>query len=300
MDICLHCNKQITERYRVNEKGDLFCDDECYEGYYKEEIECTDQYHPYINDYEAIRRNYNDWLNNWEVDLIERGKNFQRSVDILVDIIDEEIEPYQDYYVKQGDDGVFSQEIYQYCLKFEELQRKILEWRPERDVYYYFSFEVDHPLLEKKYMLGEDFIAFLMGIQEFELYDMLKDHAHPYDEKAFYFDTEEEAENVRRKLKEKFGEDIEDSIYIDKAYLCDGECYDIEVIDNINMGDLDGWFFCDSCQDYYPGFFTKEELLEEVQLYEDHPIKNEYYKRKIKRSCRYHDVELPGWVYLIE
>ena len=147
-------------------------------------------------------------------------------------------------------------------------------------------------------MLGEEFVAFLTSIQENEFASLLKDHVHPYDEMAFYFDTEEEADKISGILNEKFGVDIADSIYIDKAYLCEGECHDIEPIANINMDYLDGWFFCDSCQSYFPGFFTKEELLQEIQLYENQPTRSEFYTRKVKRSCRYHDVELPDWVQI--
>jgi hypothetical protein len=296
MKTCLSCDKKMTDRYRVNEFGDMFCDDDCYEKYYQEnDSNCTDHFHPYIDDYEAMRRVYFDWSDHWEEEIIERGKNIQWSVDDVLDLIDEAMEPYWDYYSKQGDDGVFAQEIYRYYTKFQHLQRKILKWRPERDVYYYMSFQLNHPLLENRWMLGEEFVAFLTSIQENEFANLLKDHVHPYDEMAFYFDTQEEAEKISRILDEKFGVDL-DSIYIDKAYLCEGECYDIEPVDNINMDKLDGWFFCDSCESYFPGFFAKEELLQEIKLYETQPTRNEFYTRKIKRSCRYHDLGLPDWV----
>lgn len=297
MKTCLYCDKKTTDRYRVNEFGDMFCEDDCYEKYYEEnDIKCTDRNHPYIDDYEAIRRVYFDWSDHWEDEIIERGKNFQSSVDEVIDLIVEEMEAYWDYYMKQGDDGVFAQEIYGYYTKFQHLHRKILKWRPERDVYYYMSFQIDHPLLEKRWMLGEEFIAFLTSIQENELANLLNDHVHPYDEMAFYFDTEEEAEKISKVLNEKFGVDMAESIYIAEAYLCEGECHDIEAIENINMDHLDGWFFCDSCQSYFPGFFAKEELLQEIQLYETQPTRNDFYTRKIKRSCLYHDLIFPDWV----
>ena len=36
MKTCLYCDKKATDRYRVNEFGDMFCGDVCYEKHYKE------------------------------------------------------------------------------------------------------------------------------------------------------------------------------------------------------------------------------------------------------------------------
>ncbi|WP_277586816.1 hypothetical protein [Psychrobacillus antarcticus] len=80
MITCLHCEKKMTIRYRVNEFADTFCRDDCYEKYYEEnDIKYTDHFHPYIDDYEAMRRVFLDWSDHWEEELIERGKNFQSS-----------------------------------------------------------------------------------------------------------------------------------------------------------------------------------------------------------------------------
>ncbi|MET0961059.1 MAG: hypothetical protein ABWX58_12130, partial [Psychrobacillus psychrotolerans] len=91
----------MTDRYRVNEFGDTFCGDDCYEKYYEvNDIKCTDYSHPYIDDYEAMRRVFLDWSDNWEEEIIERGENFQSSADDVLDLIVEEMEPYWDYYMK--------------------------------------------------------------------------------------------------------------------------------------------------------------------------------------------------------
>ena len=68
-------------------------------------------------------------------------------------------------------------------------------------------------------------------------------------------------------------------------------------------------FFCDSCERfYYPGYFSKEELQEERELEEiderielQEPLRKSnwhFYIRKIKRSCRYHEIDYPDWIHL--
>lgn len=85
--ICKHCLQEVDERYRRNQVGDVFCDDDCYDNYYEiNDIECDDYSHPYIDDYEGIRSNYLDWLENWENDLnkLSHHENLQHEVDKML------------------------------------------------------------------------------------------------------------------------------------------------------------------------------------------------------------------------
>ncbi|WP_338452598.1 hypothetical protein R4Z09_12405 [Niallia oryzisoli] len=64
-------------------------------------------------------------------------------------------------------------------------------------------------------------------------------------------------------LDQTFQDEVE--IYYYKSYRCEGECADIEVIDDVKLEDRDGWLFCDARESfYYPGFFSKEELNKEI------------------------------------
>lgn len=125
---CNYCGSLAGARYRVNSKGQAFCDDDCYDEYIEENEDAPNDFdHPYIDDYESIRSNYLDWLDNWETDLEKEQKNKGLfKVDEILDLIDEVYEDYWDYYQNEGDDGVFAREIYQYLLKFQQLQRDIL------------------------------------------------------------------------------------------------------------------------------------------------------------------------------
>jgi hypothetical protein len=270
---CLRCHKKIDEQYRVNEFGEIFCGDDCYDCYYEENgLVCNDWKHPYIDDYELIRSNYLDWLGNWEsgLDVDPEFNNIQHHVDDLLDKLDEVYEEYWDYFKTEGNDEVFAREIYMYLLKFQQLQDKLLRWRPKHEVYYYLSLELSCEDNDGVINDWDTFAKYLYHIQALELYEMLKDQVHPYDILAFYFKTEEELDAAIQKLEQTFHDDI--YIYSDKAYRCEGECADIEVIANIDIDDQDGWFFCDSCLvSYYPGFFTIEELQKEIQVQDELP-----------------------------
>ena len=298
---CLFCGKEPDETYRVNEYGDVFCHDDCYENYY-ESHECSDTIHPYMDDYESIRRTYLEWLEDWEndVDLDPENHNLQYHVDAILDRIDEVYEAYFDYYFTEGDDGVFAREIYLYLLKFQDLQKEILLWRPHREVFFYLSLTLS---IDEKMEDWRVFSKYLYQIEAIELYELLKDHVHPYDILAFYFETREELDRAIEMLEQTFHDDI--YLYCDEASRCEGQCADIEVIDDV--GYLDGWFFCDSCaQFYYPGFFPIEELQKEIELIDERieleePLKKynwHFYIRKIKRSCRYHEIDYPEWINL--
>lgn len=304
---CTFCCKPINERYRINELGEVFCDDDCYDNYYEtHEIICEDWEHPYIDDYESIRSNYLDWLDNWEseVDLDPEWNNLQHQVDKVLDRIDEVFVAYRDYYQMEGDDGVFAREIYLYLLKFEELQKKILQWRPEREVYFYLSLELIEYEFDKVIYDWTDLSKYLFQIDSIELYELLKNHVHPYDSLAFYFETEADLNLAVQKIEQTFHDDID--IYSDKAFRCEGECADIELGDISNLDLHDSWLFCDSCESfYYPGCYSIEELQNEIQRCDrkledyDKLSVSDFYLRKIKRSCRYHDVEFPEWLDLI-
>ncbi|WP_338452577.1 hypothetical protein R4Z09_12280 [Niallia oryzisoli] len=300
---CLYCHKEIGEWYRVNEQGDVFCHDDCYDNnYHTSNVEYTDWKHPYIDDYEAIRSTYLDWPENWEndLDVDPEINNLQYLLDTMIDKIDEVYAAYWDYYRAEGDDGVFAWEIYSYLLKFEKLQEKMLHWRPEnREVFFYLSVEICDDDMKEEIKDSYDFLTYLNLKDHPEIFDLLKDHVHPYDIIAYYFETEEELVEVVKKLEETFRKEME--IYYDKAYQCEGECADIEVIDNVTLIDTDGWFFCCSCESqFYPGFYSKEELEKEIQecnkILEsrDRLGYSTFYLRKIQRSCRYHHREYPG------
>ena len=121
---CIQCQREVDETYRVNEDGEYFCSDDCYEA-----VPNDDDDHPYIDAYEDVRSNYIDWLLHWESDLEKDPKPLELAVE-MNGKIDEVFDAYWDFYRSQGDDGVFAHEIYMYLLKFEDLQKEILQWRP--------------------------------------------------------------------------------------------------------------------------------------------------------------------------
>ena len=180
------------------------------------------------------------------------------------------------------------------------MQKEILRWRPQREVFFYLSLDLN---IDENLEDWEAFSKYLFQIEANEIYGLLKEQVHPYDTLSFYFETKEELDRVIEKLERIFHDEIE--IYSDEAHRCEGECGDIEVIDNV--GYQDGWFFCDSCeQSYYPGYFSKKEIREEIQEIDERielqePLRKSnwhFYIRKIKRSCRYYDIDDPEWINL--
>ena len=133
---CVYCLKEAGEEYRVDSEGTLFCSDDCHDEYTAaEESDAPEDFsHPYIDTYEMIRFNYIDWLHHWESDLekaYEENPKFDASR--FTEDIDDLINAHFDFYRTEGDDGVFAKEIYNYLLKFEDLQKKIRAWRPHAD-----------------------------------------------------------------------------------------------------------------------------------------------------------------------
>lgn len=127
---CKYCHSQVKEHYRVNQRGDYFCNDDCYDEYIEHTEQPPDDFsHPYIDDYELMRSNYLDWLEHWKSDLAHyRGAKVALKKAKMLETIDEVFEEYWDYYISEGDDGVFAKEIYLYLLKFEDLKKKINQY----------------------------------------------------------------------------------------------------------------------------------------------------------------------------
>ncbi|WP_066173615.1 hypothetical protein [Bacillus marinisedimentorum] len=128
MKRCKICRKKPRIERRVNSKGVLFCSDDCYEEY--EDLH-DDMDHPYIDDYEAVRFEYIEWMKRYEDDLYKYWLyGFPRKKD-LIEKIDDLIDEFYDYYRLEGADGVFSEEIYNYLLAIEELKEVIAEWEAD-------------------------------------------------------------------------------------------------------------------------------------------------------------------------
>ena len=304
---CINCSIEVGVAYRVNQLGDYFCSDNCYDQYTNENSNAPDDNnHPYIDKYEYIRSTYIDWLHNWKEELqTSYPDNPLYKSDEMNDKIDEILYYFNDFYITKGDDGIFAHEIYLYYLKLEKIQKEILNWRPERERYFYLS--IDSLLQNAEINIPNwlEFAKYLYEIKAVNLFFLLKDNVHPYDELSFFFESESHLGEVLQEIEMIFGKDLMEDLYVDEAYICEGECHDYEVIDDVDMDAQNGWFFCYSCGDqYYPGYFTKEELLKEINQNNDGDIQLKYsktsfwhfYIRKIKRSCRYHDIDFPDWI----
>ncbi|MRH41536.1 hypothetical protein GH741_02470 [Aquibacillus halophilus] len=135
MKRCKVCRKKPRIRRRVNNEGILFCSDDCYEEF---EDSPDDIDHPYINDYEAIRYEYIQWMNNYVDDLYMYWLYGAPKKESLLEQIDDLLGEFIDFYALEGQDGVFSAEIYNYLIDFEQLQKEIR------------NFEVDEKELKKR------------------------------------------------------------------------------------------------------------------------------------------------------
>ena len=127
------------------------CTAECYEQF-EEQIQTT--LHLNIDDYEAIRRIYTDWLSSWQVTFQQAYPegNTQTVSDELLDQLDADLSQF-DNYLSEGDDGVFAQEIYRYYCLLQQIRKKILQWRPERTKYY-LCFHFDELENKSNRMIG--------------------------------------------------------------------------------------------------------------------------------------------------
>ena len=303
---CKHCQSIVGELYRMNGDGAVFCDDDCYDEYTSENEDAPDDHcQPYIDDYDAIRFEYLEFLKFEEEIMSPRnGQIFQYNVDEILDSIDSVQWEFFDYYHREGDDGVFAHEIYSYYLKLEKLKEKILRWKPEREVFFYLKIRFKRHAFPNVINNWFDFAELLQQIGLKKLYQSLKENVFREEEMAFYFFNDKKFNNVLKELRQYFNED-QIQLYMSEAYRCHG-CGEVKSVKARNTK-RKGWFFCDSCaKPYDPGFFTKKELLNEIKLcdQDDDFLKRSelpnwhYYIRKIKRSCRYHHIDYPDWIEL--
>jgi hypothetical protein len=306
--ICINCQKEVDEWYRVNERGTVFCGDDCYESYLEHnDVNWNDSSHPYIDDYELIRSDYLEWLETWEYDILSVPKRkYVQKIDEMIDSIDEVFDVYWDYYRTGGDDGVFAREIYRYLLKFENLQKSTLQWRPKREVFFYLSFTGYDEDARIEIATWTELSELLKVKKANTLFKILKEHVHTSNKLRFLFNSKEEFDGVVKKLKRKFKNNVV-NIQHEWAYLCDGDCSKTKIITESQAINQNGWYFCECCdQSLFPGFFSKEKLVEEIKFYDVwRNLKKQskmpswpFYLRKIKRSCRFHGIGYPDWIEL--
>ncbi|MTH54910.1 hypothetical protein GKZ89_16020 [Bacillus mangrovi] len=119
---CKTCRRKPGIETRWNSDGILFCSDDCYEDYEGSPNDFSD---PYIDDYEAIRRIYIEWMQAGDEDGLSNGD--------LIELIDEILFDFRDYYRLEGSDGIFSEQIYHYLLTFEEMQEELSGERGEME-----------------------------------------------------------------------------------------------------------------------------------------------------------------------
>lgn len=297
---CINCSSKIDELYRVNERGDVFCGDDCYEEFMCDNDDAPDDdAAPYIDDYACIRMEYIDFIKSGKSDLNEtRSDKLSLKIDDMLDLIDSFFDEYFDYYRTEGDDGVFAREIYLYLLKFEKLQKQLIEWRPKPEFYYYFSFQFSGDKEEFSKRFKEK------GLDH--LYSRLKKHLYSWYPPSIEYKKKGARDLALSQLKEYFPDEITD-IRSGLAYVCNCCHFKRIYLPENHIKNQDSWFYCEVCEEkFHPGIFSKNELLEEFTLYDkwrnlkkhsktqDWP----YYLRKIKRSCRMHNVDYPDWIEL--
>lgn len=129
MKRCKVCRKKPRLARRVNAEGIVFCSDDCYEEF---DGSPSDHNHPYIDDYDAVRFEYMEWMKTYEDDLYDFWFLGAPSRNDLLEGIESVLEEFDDYYRLEGSDGVFSLEIYHYLLRFEELHAIIADWKPDK------------------------------------------------------------------------------------------------------------------------------------------------------------------------
>ncbi|WP_342513512.1 hypothetical protein MKY34_01585 [Sporosarcina sp. FSL K6-1522] len=125
MKRCKVCRRKPGIERRVNSEGILFCSDDCYEAY---EDSSNDYDHPYMDDYEAVRFEYIEWMKNYEDDLYGYWLFGGPRKEELVENLDSLVYEFHEYDRLEGSDGIFSEEIYQYLLAFEDLKDVIINW----------------------------------------------------------------------------------------------------------------------------------------------------------------------------
>jgi hypothetical protein len=207
---CMNCNSKVGETYRVNGDGDIFCDDDCYEVFMNENKNVPDDHnHPYIDDYAAIRFEYMEFL-KFEQEIMSRrnGQNLMYKVDETLDRIDSVQWEFFDFYVREGDDGIFAHEIYAYYEKLEKLKEKILRWRPKREVFFYLKIKFEHGAFPEVIDTWIKFACLLKQMGLLRLYRMLKGNLYPDEEMTFYFYGYEDLNKVMKELPKHFNKGL--------------------------------------------------------------------------------------------
>lgn len=125
MEKCILCGKVPGLEKRVNNEGLIFCSDSCYE---EHDNSPNDIDHPYIDDYDMIRLEYIWWMENYENELDNGIETGEPEKDELLEVLDDLLLEFHDYYQLEGEDGSFSREIYRYLLELEDLRNKIEKW----------------------------------------------------------------------------------------------------------------------------------------------------------------------------
>lgn len=307
-ETCKYCHKPVGDEYLVNQYGDYFCNDDCYDNYYNQDIPevmnlQSDDTHPYIDDYQAIRRHYLDWR-SWKKQLDAEEHFAWLVVNDMLDDLDRVMEPFMDFYFREGDDGVFAWEIYQYVLKLQEIQKEIVRWHPDNRTLYY-AFYIQSDSLNGEALEGK-LMQCLIEEQDNVTLNLLRENRHPCRiDPEYVFEYESDRQEVLDMLEEILAANGMEAVLYE-AHLCDAECGDY-----LDRGDSnywhDGWFYCDSCTDYwkYIGYYDSKELEKDIKYYEENPddlvkdSRDEYWVRytaKIRRSCLLLNVEIPEWV----
>lgn len=279
---CLNCDQETQYNYLINQVGDLFCSEECYEKFANEHIVPNDD-HPYFDDYRLARGQYLDWM-NWESELNSSNCS-SWDVNVMIEQLDGIIASFHDYIYTEGDDGPYAWEIYQYSCKLRGFQLQIIDWYPKhREVFYYIYIDD----LEKltKSLLEKDVPA-----------EELWEKQHNYRENYFIFIDEVHRNSWLTIIKDD-GYDIDNDISEGYLYYCEGQCTDIIDEDEIDIGKH--WITCYDCDDMT--IMTHEELKKElVASYEHLKFFDTWwkpYKLKVKKSCLKYGEEYPSWVNL--
>lgn len=132
MKRCKVCRKKPRMERRVDSMGNVFCSEDCFEEF---EGGPDDSDHPYIDDYESMRRIYEEWMTNYEEDLHKSIYFGYPKKSALIEWLDETLEPFSDYYQLEGQDGIFSTEIYHYMQELVKIQETIRSWEPNNRKY---------------------------------------------------------------------------------------------------------------------------------------------------------------------